>query len=70
MLVVWSGDALDDLDAIIAYVAAENPQAALNIIDRTEHTGELLGHMATGRRGRVRGTYEKPVGGLPLPEQR
>ena len=61
MLVVWS---LDDLDAIIAYVAAENPQAALKIIDRIEHAGDALGYMATGRAGRVPGTYEKPAGGL------
>ena len=65
MLVVWSSTALDDLDAIITYVAAENPRAALNIVDRIEQAGEMLGHMATGRAGRVRGTYEKPVSGLP-----
>ena len=65
MHVVWSLAALGELDGILAYIAAENPQAALNVIGRIEKTGNALGHMATGRQGRVSGTYEKPVTGLP-----
>ena len=63
--VVWSLDALDDLDSIITYIAAENPQAAVHVIERIENTGLALGRMATGRPGRVSGTYEKMVTGLP-----
>lgn len=65
MHVVWSLDALDELDGIIQYIALENPTAALNVIARIENSGNALGHMATGRPGRVTGTYEKPVTGLP-----
>jgi toxin ParE1/3/4 len=63
--VVWSADALDDLDAAIAYIAADNPAAALKVLDRVGKSAESLGQIATGRRGRVAGTYEKSVRGLP-----
>jgi plasmid stabilization system protein ParE len=63
--VVWSQSALDDLEGIIGYIAARNPSAALRVIDRIEQAGEDLGNMDTGRHGRVAGTYEKVVTGLP-----
>jgi plasmid stabilization system protein ParE len=63
--VVWSDDALDDTDALAAYVAADNPAAALSVLDRIDRTVRNLSHAPTGRRGRVKGTYEKPVRGLP-----
>ena len=59
--VFWSSDALDDLDAVITYIAAENPRAALDVIDKIERTGHALGTVATGRKGRVSGTYDKVV---------
>jgi toxin ParE1/3/4 len=59
--VFWAEDALDDLNSAIAYIAADNPTAALKVLDRTE----ALGEVATGRRGRIAGTYEKSVRGLP-----
>ena len=62
--VFWSKDALDDLSSVIAYIAAESPRAALDVIDKIESAGIALGNMATGRKGRVSGTYEKPVAGL------
>ena len=62
--VFWSKDALDDLNAIIQYIAAENPRAALTVIDKIEDAGNTLSTMATGRKGRVSGTYEKVVSGL------
>ena len=65
MQIAWSVDALDDLDGIIKYVAVEHPRAALNIVNRIESTVTALGHMATGRPGRVTGTYEKVVARLP-----
>ncbi len=63
--VQWSRDALDDLKMQIAYIAADNPVAARRLVDRIRATGTALGDMATGRTGRVRGTYEKLVTRLP-----
>ena len=63
--VEWSRDALDDLKDQIAYIAAENPAAAQRVADRLRATGDALGDMATGRPGRVTGTYEKSVTRLP-----
>ena len=62
--VFWSKGALDDLNSVIQYIAAENPAAALSVISKIEKAGNALGNMATGRKGRVSGTYEKPVAGL------
>jgi toxin ParE1/3/4 len=63
--VVWSAAALDDTDSIVAYIAADNLAAARRVVDKIEATAERLGRMAIGRKGRVTGTYEKPVVGLP-----
>jgi len=63
--VVWSQDALDDLDSTIAYIASDNPIAAQRVLDRLEASAAALGRAASGRRGRVAGTYEKSVTGLP-----
>ena len=63
--VVWSDDALNEMDSLAAYIATENPAAALKVLDRIEKTVDNLSHIPTGRRGRVGGTYEKPVTGLP-----
>jgi plasmid stabilization system protein ParE len=63
--VVWSEAALDDLDSTIAYIAADSRAAALKVLDRIEATAENLGKIATGRKGRVAGTYEKSVRGIP-----
>jgi len=63
--IVWSASALADLAGIVDHVAQDNPKAALAIVDRIEETGSALGEMATGRPGRVAGTYERLVTGLP-----
>lgn len=63
--VVWSEAALDDMDDLTAYIAADNPVAALRVLDRIEDAAKRLGEMSIGRRGRVAGTYEKPVRRLP-----
>ncbi len=59
--VLWSEDALDDLDAAIAFIARSNPQAATDLVDRIDAAATALGEHAIGRHGRVAGTYEKPV---------
>jgi plasmid stabilization system protein ParE len=63
--VVWADSALDDMDSLAAYIAADSRAAAMKVLDRIEHTVENLSHAPTGRPGRVSGTYEKPVTGLP-----
>jgi toxin ParE1/3/4 len=63
--VVWSEAALADIDQLVAYIAADNPVAAHKVLDRIEVTAEGLGRLPSGRRGRVQGTYEKSVVGLP-----
>lgn len=63
--VVWSAEALADLEAVLHYIAAENERAAARVLDKIEQTATSLGQVPTGRRGRVAGTYEKSVTGLP-----
>ena len=63
--VVWSNGALADMDALAAHIAADNPAAALEVLDRIDQAVNNLRHMPTGRRGRVAGTYEKKVRKLP-----
>jgi plasmid stabilization system protein ParE len=53
------------MDSMVAYIAADNPAAALKVLGRIEQAAEKLGQMAIGRRGRVSGTYERPLSGLP-----
>ena len=63
--VVWSQHALAEFDALVAYIARDNPTAALSVADRIGEAVDHLSRMPTGRRGRVAGTYEKVVSGLP-----
>lgn len=63
--VVWSRDALDDLKAQLAFIAADNPDAARRVTDALGQAAEALGRLPTGRQGRVAGVYEKSVGRLP-----
>jgi len=64
-VVVWSENALDDTSELLAYIAADDPAAAGKVLDRIDLTVQRLGRLAIGRRGRVEGTYEKSVVGLP-----
>lgn len=63
--VVWSNTARDDYFAILRYIAEENPGAAERVADRIESAAAGLSDFATGRAGRVTGTYEKVLPGLP-----
>lgn len=47
------------------YIAERNPDAAARVADRIEAAGAALAEFDTGRAGRVEGTYEKVVPGLP-----
>jgi plasmid stabilization system protein ParE len=57
--VVWSDDALDDLEEILRYF--EDSEYALWLVDQLEAAGDRLGEVLSGRPGRVAGTFEKPV---------
>ena len=63
--VAWSRAALEDMKAQVAFIARENPAAARRVAERIRATGNALQDFATGHAGRVAGTYEKSVGGLP-----
>ncbi|MDX8524612.1 type II toxin-antitoxin system RelE/ParE family toxin [Mesorhizobium sp. MSK_1335] len=63
--VAWSRDALNDIKQQVDFIALNNPAAARRLADRIREAGQRLGDMATGRPGRVTGTYEKPIGRLP-----
>lgn len=63
--VLWSRDALDDLKRQLVHIAADDPIAADRVVDRLRKAAAQLEDFATGRPGRVSGTYEKSVTGLP-----
>ncbi len=61
----WAESALSDLLDQIGYIAADDPDAANRVAQAIRATGAALGDFATGYPGRVSGTYEKLVRGLP-----
>jgi plasmid stabilization system protein ParE len=63
--VIWSEAARTDYLAILRHIAAADPDAAERVVDSIEATGNALGAFAMGHPGRVAGTYEKSVQGLP-----
>jgi len=63
--VFWSESALDDADVLFEYIARDNAAAAHKVLDRIESTADGLGRLPSGRKGRVQGTYEKSVVGVP-----
>jgi toxin ParE1/3/4 len=63
--VVWAAEARTDYLAAIRYIAERNPDAALGVAQRIEDAGASLGEFPIGRRGRVKGTYEKVISGQP-----
>ena len=63
--VVWSNTARDDDLDIIRFIAQANPDAAERVADTIDRVVAHLGDRATGRPGRVTGTYKKVIPGLP-----
>ena len=63
----WTKRAERDLDEIAKYIGQDSPAEAarvvLELIDQVE--ANLLAHPAIGRPGRVLGTRELVIGGLP-----
>lgn len=66
MSVEWLVPALADLDQIFDYILESNPQAAIKIHETIRHqTGVLANHPQLGRKGRISGTRELVIVGLP-----
>lgn len=63
--VVWSNSARHEYLAITRCVAERDPAAAGRIADRIDEAAAALAEFATGRPGRVNGTYERVLKGLP-----
>ncbi|MGV6872739.1 type II toxin-antitoxin system RelE/ParE family toxin [Pseudochelatococcus sp. B33] len=63
--VIWSDEAGRDYLDILRHIADDNAAAAEKVVDAIETAGNKLGALATGRPGRVAGTYEKSVPRLP-----
>lgn len=64
--VAWTETALADLVAQAEHIAKDDPDAATRVAVAIRKTGDLLSAFATGHPGRVAGTYEKSVRGLPF----
>jgi len=63
--VLWSKEAHEDNLEILRYIAKNSPDAAERVVDAIEDAGKKLGEFATGRPGRVIGTYEKSLTRFP-----
>ncbi|NKK63357.1 type II toxin-antitoxin system RelE/ParE family toxin [Rhizobium leguminosarum] len=63
--VLWSKEAHRDNLEILRYIAEDNPDAAERVVDAIEDAGKKLGEFATGRPGRITGTYEKSLTRFP-----
>lgn len=63
--VTWSNAARDDYWGIIRYIAQDNSDAAERVANRVDKSAAALGDFATGKAGRVTGTYEKVLHDLP-----
>jgi len=62
----WARDAASDLDSIEEYIGRDNPEAALRTLSEIVRQVEILTeHPGIGRPGRVEGTRELVIAGLP-----
>ena len=66
MLIRWTDKALDNLDAAVKYIAADNPTAARKVAQKIWDSVQILKKQpGLGRPGRVVGTRELIISGLP-----
>ncbi len=66
MRVKWTKKALINLDDAVEYIAGDNPTAAHNVAQRIWDSSQMLAlQPALGRPGRVSGTRELIIAGLP-----
>jgi len=67
MRVKWLRKALTNLDEIADFIAQDSPTAAREVVARIHEQAVLLGDQpAIGRPGRVHGTRELVISGLPF----
>ena len=64
-IVTWSPEARFDIRSILSYIGEDNPRAALRIYERIDEMISRLAEMPFGRKGRMGGTHEMVVTGLP-----
>ncbi len=66
MRVEWSDAALDNLDQAVEYIAEDKPAAAAKVAQKIwDATQRLAEQPGIGRPGRVEGTRELVISGLP-----
>ncbi len=66
MQIRWTEKALDNLDAAVEYITADNPVAAKKVAQKIWDSVQLLKTQpGIGRPGRVVGTRELIITGLP-----
>ena len=66
MIIIWSTQALQDVEEIFDYILEENPDAAWDTYDRImEYITQLETYPGLGRIGRVPGTRELVVPKAP-----
>lgn len=66
MKIVWTKLALQDLNQVWNFIAADRPQAADDMMERLgQAVAQLLAYPNLGRPGRVRGTRELVIMGTP-----
>ncbi|NOY01092.1 MAG: type II toxin-antitoxin system RelE/ParE family toxin [Verrucomicrobia bacterium] len=66
MRVKWTRKALDNLDKAVAFIAEDKPAAATNVAQKILNTVRILAEQpGIGRPGRVAGTRELVIPGLP-----
>ena len=63
--IVWADTARAEFQGLLDYVNERNPQGVATIIRNVGQAVELLADRPHGRQGRVTGTYEKSVSGIP-----
>lgn len=63
--VVWANSSKDDYSDVLRHIAEDDPDAAERVVLAIQKAGSGLGDFATGHPGRVAGTYEKSIHGLP-----
>jgi toxin ParE1/3/4 len=62
----WTHAASRDLDSVEQYLGRANPGAAIEtVLEIIRHVGMLAEHPGIGRPGRVDGTRELVIAGLP-----
>ena len=66
MRIVWQDEAEGDLDRIAEHILKDDPAAALRLVYTIREATRVLGeHPNIGRTGRVEGTRELVIPGLP-----